>query len=60
VKKNTINCFDCRFFYITWEKKFPRGCRAINFKSKQMPSVVVFKSSGEECLKFKPKKKGSR
>jgi len=33
----------------------PYGCKAHGFKSKQLPSLVVAKSSGIECLMFKPK-----
>lgn len=28
-------CVRCAYFYITWEKKFPYGCKAMKFKSKQ-------------------------
>lgn len=54
--EKTVNCFECRYFYITWDDKFPRGCRAMKFKSREMPSKVVYASSGVECLKFKKKK----
>jgi hypothetical protein len=57
MKEEIINCFNCVYFYITWDEKFPRGCRAMGFKSKEIPSVVVYKSSGAECLKFRRKKK---
>jgi len=50
-----INCFRCIYFYVTWDKKHGRGCRAFGFKSKDMPSAVVYRSSGEPCLKFNPK-----
>lgn len=54
-KTNSIDCFNCRHFYITWDASQSRGCKAFGFKSKQMPSVVVFESSGADCLKFSPK-----
>ncbi|MDH4027329.1 MAG: uracil-DNA glycosylase [Nitrospirota bacterium] len=57
MEKNKINCFDCAHFFITWNEKFPRGCRAMNFKSKGMPSATVFSSSGMECQRFTPKKR---
>ncbi len=57
MKKKRINCNNCIHYYITWDKKFPRGCSAMKFKSKQMPSVLVYNSSGAPCLKFMPKKK---
>jgi len=56
MKEKKINCFDCISFYITWDEKFPRGCKAMGFKSREMPSAVVYKSSGSECLKFRKKK----
>ncbi len=55
MKKHKVNCYKCIHFFITWDKKFPRGCRAINFKSQKMPSTVVFESSGKPCLQFKGK-----
>lgn len=51
-----IDCFKCRYFYITWDANQPRGCKAFGFKTKQLPSAVVFESSGKPCLKFSPKK----
>ncbi|NOZ68367.1 MAG: uracil-DNA glycosylase [Deferribacteres bacterium] len=53
MKKERISCFKCVHFYVTWDERFPRGCRAMNFKSRQMPSTVVYRSSGIRCLKFK-------
>jgi hypothetical protein len=50
-----IDCLKCKYFYITWDKNSPRGCRFFNFKSKMMPSTVVLQSSGAACLKFEPK-----
>lgn len=47
-----INCRKCIFFRITWDKKFPYGCRAYGFKTRQMPSLKVKSFSGIECLKF--------
>ncbi len=51
-----INCRKCKHFYITWDKKFPYGCRAINFKSKKLPSMEVKLTSGIDCTKFSSKK----
>jgi len=59
MKEKKINCFNCIYFYITWDEKFPRGCKAMGFKSREMPSAVVSKSSGSECLKFRKKKQKS-
>ncbi len=50
-----VDCFHCRYFYITWDRNFPRGCRAMGFKSKEMPHLEVLQASGMECLKFEKK-----
>ncbi len=50
------NCAKCENYYITWDQKFPYGCRAMGFKSKEMPSTAVLNNSGMDCLQFKAKK----
>ena len=50
-----INCRKCKHFFITWDTNAPYGCRIFGIKTKQMPSIEVFKSSGRECLKFEKK-----
>jgi hypothetical protein len=52
---NRVNCFQCRHFFVTWDPDCPRGCKAYEFKTHQMPSAVVYSSSGQPCLKFEPK-----
>ena len=53
-----VNCFQCQYFFVTWDPKNPRGCKAYGFKTRELPSIVVRRSSGMECLKFEPKKGG--
>jgi len=50
-----VNCLACRHFYITYEPSHPYGCRVLAFKSKEMPSRVVYASSGIECQAYTPK-----
>jgi len=50
-----INCRKCEYYFVTWEPKQPHGCRAYGFKSPQIPSMVVLKSSGSDCALFKEK-----
>jgi hypothetical protein len=50
-----INCFECRHFFITHEPAHPYGCQAMGFKSREIPSVAVLRSSGESCLLHEPK-----
>jgi len=55
MKNNKINCYQCKHFYITWSKSFPKGCRFFGFKTYKLPSVSVFESSGELCRGFTQK-----
>ena len=50
-----INCRRCEHYFVTWEAGKPHGCRAYGFKSPQIPSMIVFQSSGTECSLFKEK-----
>ncbi len=50
--ENDFGCFKCKYFFITWDRANPRGCRAHGFKSPEVPSVIVFESSGIECQFF--------
>ncbi|MDA9900989.1 hypothetical protein N9D99_00595 [Gammaproteobacteria bacterium] len=45
-----VSCSSCKNFYITWEKEFPYGCRAMDFKSIRLPSLDVVEADGQECL----------
>ncbi|WP_319404608.1 uracil-DNA glycosylase [uncultured Desulfosarcina sp.] len=47
-----IVCRKCIFYYITWDTRRPHGCRAMNFKSRRPPSLVVRQSSGQDCLHY--------
>ncbi|MDH4321619.1 MAG: uracil-DNA glycosylase [Desulfobulbaceae bacterium] len=49
------NCFHCRHFFITHQLTRPYGCRAMGFKSLQMPAIAVRTSSGMECQLFSAK-----
>jgi hypothetical protein len=47
-----IDCMKCQYFYVTWDPKFPKGCKAFGFKSLNMPSLTVLTSSGKPCMNF--------
>jgi hypothetical protein len=55
-----VNCHKCKYYYITWEAKMPYGCKAFGFKSKQIPSTVVYQSSGKACQGFDEKNSKSQ
>jgi hypothetical protein len=40
---------------VTWDEAFPKGCRALGFKSRTMPYQAVLSASGMECQMFKAK-----
>ncbi|WP_097071625.1 uracil-DNA glycosylase [Ureibacillus xyleni] len=50
-----VSCFKCQHFRVTWDQNNPRGCAAYQFKSKQLPSIIVKQSSGMDCMQFSPK-----
>jgi hypothetical protein len=50
-----INCIKCAYYYVTWDPSFPKGCKAFGFKTSEIPSALVKKSSGHACLKFEAK-----
>ena len=51
-KKETVNCFECPHFYVTWDKHFPRGCKHFNFKTDAMPSMRIQQAIGVPCPAF--------
>ena len=53
-----VDCFKCRHFAVSWDPRFPRSCKFFGFKTVQMPSVTVLKSSGEPCGGFEKKETG--
>jgi len=51
-----IDCHKCEYYYVTWDKDFPHGCKGMGFKSRQLPIFTVHESSpGMDCLLFKKK-----
>ena len=52
-----INCYNCLHYYVTWDKDFPMGCKALDFKTRYFPAQVVQRASGMHCYYFKSKKK---
>ena len=53
--KEKIVCQKCKFYYVTWEKTKPHGCKAYGFKSQMLPSMVVKQSSGTMCSLYQSK-----
>lgn len=59
-KQRKINCLKCRHYFVTWDKKFPRGCQTFDFKTRFMPSDIVYHSSDMQCQFFAPKKNADK
>jgi hypothetical protein len=56
MRNKRINCFTCKHFYLTWDKKYSRGCKAMGFKSREIPSQAVFNASGFDCTRYEKRK----
>lgn len=52
-----VNCIKCKYFYITWDKNFPNGCKLFGFKGLKMPSITVVEATGSPCVNFSEKGK---
>ena len=55
MNNNKINCVKCKYYFVTWNKTFPNGCKFFGFKSRLQPSDVVYESTGNSCEHFKAK-----
>ncbi|MDF2590633.1 MAG: hypothetical protein K0S75_99 [Clostridia bacterium] len=50
--KENVNCLKCKYYMVTWDPRFPRGCKLFEFKGTVMPSIMVYKSTGAQCQNF--------
>ena len=50
------DCWNCRHFFITFEKHHRYGCRAIGFKANELPCLEVLQTDGSPCLSFAAKR----
>jgi hypothetical protein len=51
------NCLLCLHFKITWDPSFPRSCGVFGIKCQNLPSVEVFRSTGQHCPAFQERPK---
>lgn len=54
------SCRRCAHYYVTWDPRRPCGCRAMGFKSRTLPCLVVLRHSGVPCRAFSPKPREPR
>jgi hypothetical protein len=59
MESERVNCLRCRHYQVTWVPATPRGCQAHGFRSAEMPSQVVQRSSGMPCQLFSPRPAGA-
>jgi len=57
MKIENINCIRCKYYLVTWDNSFPRGCKLFGFKGKAMPSVMVNQATGAPCKNFEENKR---
>jgi hypothetical protein len=51
-----VACHACRYYHVTWDERFPHGCRRMGFKSFRIPSDEVRRAmQGSDCRLFEPK-----
>lgn len=49
------DCWQCRYFAISWDPRNPYQCKMMGFKSRMIPSFEVFRADGNHCRGFMPK-----
>jgi hypothetical protein len=60
VDGNRVNCFQCAHFAVTWEPQYPKSCKLFGFKTKELPAVSVYESTGSVCMGFEKKGQGEK
>jgi hypothetical protein len=53
--KRAPDCIKCVHFKITWEQAFPRSCVLFGIKCRNLPSIEVFRATGQHCPAFQQK-----
>ena len=46
------DCWQCRYFAISWDPRNPYHCKMMGFKSRMIPSFEVFRADGNNCRGF--------
>ena len=62
MKRKVPPCIKCEHYYVTYDQRFPRGCRLFEIKSRMLPTYAVFRSTGQHCpaYQLKAKSKGDQ
>jgi hypothetical protein len=46
------NCWQCRFFGLSYVTAAPYICRAMGFQTRMLPSLEVLRVDGQFCMYF--------
>ncbi len=46
------NCWQCRYFAVSWDPSFPYSCKLMGFKSRITPALEVLRADGQRCQGF--------
>ncbi len=49
------NCWQCRFFAVSWDPRMPYACQRLGFKTPVLPAIEVLRIDGQHCRGFAPK-----
>ncbi|MDR2534950.1 MAG: hypothetical protein LBD29_02820 [Treponema sp.] len=49
------DCIKCLHFRVTWEPAYPRSCSLFGIKTRNLPSIEVFRATGRHCPSFEVK-----
>jgi hypothetical protein len=49
------DCWQCRYFAISWDPRNPYQCKMMGFKSRMIPSFEVYRADGNHCRGFMAK-----
>jgi hypothetical protein len=51
-----VHCLKCKHYMSTYDPQAPRGCRYFKIQSREFPSQVVKRESGQDCMAFEERK----
>ncbi len=49
------NCWQCRFFAVSWDPRLPYACQLMGIKTAALPAWEVLRADGRPCQGFVPK-----
>jgi hypothetical protein len=59
-ERERVTCFGCVHLVTTYQPAFPYACRLMGMKSRALPSIEVFKETGEDCRGYEARPSDTR